>query len=310
MLTKVEGQTSRLWTLGHVLRRCHQANIAIWTSAFGSAPTAPQYAVLSVVAAVPEADMQLVGAIAGLEKTTLTGVTHRLERDGWVQRTPDARDLRRRRLTLTEPGRLALQQTAASAAAAHAEFLSPIAASDHDRLRRHLRDLGRVAFDQPPSAEAAGIWRELMTAPGHLIRRAQQAHAAHWLAEFGQGLTGPQYAVLRVLAVDGETTHTRLGELAALDKATLSGVVDRLVRRGLLSSRPDAFDRRSRLLTLTDAGKELEHSARPRVRRVQTQTAAPIAEVDRPWLWDALEQLAFRAEAAHVDLDGLSVDAR
>lgn len=299
---------SRFWTLGHVLRRCHQANIAVWTAAVG-APTAPQNAVLAVVAETDGADMQFVGAVAGLEKTTLTGVARRLERDGWIERRPDPRDRRRQLLALTGPGRAVLDRTAPLAARAQAEFLAPVPARDHERLTRHLRELGRVSPAPPPGAGlAAAAWRRLTATPGHLIRRAQQAHTAHWLAEFGQELTGPQYAVLRVTGLTGETTHGRLGEIAALDKATLSGVVDRLSRRGLLAARPDPDDKRARRLSLTDAGREVEESARPRVRRVQTQTAAPVAEDDRLWLQDRLERLAFRSGAPEIDLDDLAVD--
>lgn len=300
---------SRTWTLGHVLRRCHQADVATWSATVGPVPTAPQYAVLTVVAAMKDPDMQLVGAVAGLEKTTLTGVARRLERDGWLARRQDPDDRRRHLLTLTASGAVALDQIAPLAAAARAEFLAPVPPETHERLTRHLRELGRVPALPPPGINvAAAAWERLTTTPGHLIRRAQQAHTACWLAEFGQELTGPQYAVLRVVAVQGETTHTRLGELAGLDKATLSGVVDRLVRRRLLSTSTDPSDRRARRLALTDAGREVERSARPRVRRVQTQTAGPVASSDRPWLQDVLEQLCYRATAPAIDLDDFGVE--
>ncbi|MFI8090693.1 MarR family winged helix-turn-helix transcriptional regulator [Streptomyces sp. NPDC086080] len=300
---------SRFWTLGHLLRRCHQAYIAIWGTTCGQVPTAPQYAVLSVVAETNGADMQLVGAVAGLEKTTLTGVARRLERDGWIQRHQDPRDRRRHLLALTGSGRLALRQTDPLAATAQADFLAPVPARDHERLMRHLRELSRVSSAPPLGAETAGAaWQRATTTPGHLIRRAQQTHTAHWLGEFGQELTGPQYAVLRMVGLQGETTHSRLWELAALDKATLSVVVDRLVRHGLLAALPDPSDKRVRRLALTDAGRDLERSARPRVRRVQRQTAEPVAEGDRLWLLGVLERLAFRSGAPEIDLDDLAVD--
>ena len=112
-----------------------------------------------------------------------------------------------------------------------------------------------------------------------------------------------------MVGLQGDIAHSRLGELAALDKATLSGVVDRLVQRRLLLTWPDRYDKRVRRLALTDAGRELERSARSRVRRVQTRTAEPVAEGDRPWLQGVLEQLAFRPGAPEIDLDDLAVDA-
>ncbi|MCL2583697.1 MAG: MarR family transcriptional regulator, partial [Streptosporangiales bacterium] len=188
---------SRFWTLGHVLRRCHQANIAAWSAAVGPVPTAPQAAVLSALAETDGADMQFVGTVASLEKTTLTGVARRLERDGWIRRQEDPRDRRRHLLALTTAGRVALGQTMPLAARAGTGFLAPVPAADHARLTRHLRELGRVSPEPPPGiALGETAWQRLTATPGHLIRRAQQAHTAHWLAEFGQDLTGPQYAVL------------------------------------------------------------------------------------------------------------------
>lgn len=301
---------SRFWTLGHVLRRCDQVSVAIWAATCGPAPTAPQYAVLTVVAAMGGGDMQTVGSVAGLEKTTLTGVAQRLERDGWLQRRQDPRDRRRHVLTLTSAGAVALRQTASMAETAHQEFLAPVALADRERLSRHLRDLGRVARPQPGVSLDQEAWERMTSSAGHLIRRAQQAHTACWLAEFGQELTGPQYAVLRMVSLQGPMTHARLGELAALDKATLSGVVDRLIHRGLLAARPAPHDRRARQLSLTATGHAVELSARPRVRRVQLRTAEPVVEEDRAWVQAVLERLAFRSGEPEIDLDDLAIDAR
>lgn len=288
------GEVTRARMLGHLLRRCHQVNTSVWTATFGPTLTAPQYAVLSVVAAADDSDMQTVGALAALDKATMTGVVRRLEANGWIRRAKDPGDRRRHTLALTPSAEMALTQTSTLVQLAREEFLAPVPERDRARLMAHLRQLARVDETPPPGLHAGRSWGSLVGTPGHLIRRAQQVHTAQWSAEFGQELTTPQFAVLRMLRTTGDLVQSRLGELVALDKATLSGVVDRLVRRGLVVSAPGRSDRRSRVVGLTEAGGALERAALPRAEQVQEQTAEPVPLADRAWLNDALEALAFR----------------
>lgn len=280
--------------IGHLLRRCHQANTAIWTATVGSSLTPPQYAVLVVVGAVSDGDMQTVGAVAALDKATMTGVVRRLEANGWLRRAKDPADRRRHTLALTASASMAIGQSSALARQAREEFLAPVPAIERERLMRHLRQLARVQ-DLPAADEDVDAARErLMATAGHLVRRAQQVHTAQWSAEFGQELTSAQFMVLRMLRETDEAAQSRLGERAALDRATMSGVVERLVRRGLVVSAPDHADRRTRLLSLTAAGSDLLQTALPRAEAVQRQTVEPVPEQDRAWLQDALGRLAFR----------------
>ncbi|WP_269214989.1 MarR family winged helix-turn-helix transcriptional regulator [Nocardioides sp. cx-173] len=286
-------------TLGQLLHRCHQVNTAIWTRTFGPTLTAPQYAVLSVVAESETHDMQTVATIGALDKATMTGVVRRLEAGGWIRRARHPDDGRRQTLALTPSAELVLSQTLDLVAAAREELLAPVPTEDHARATEGLRRLAR-ADEVPPhlTPDVEPAWAKVGSSPGHLIRRAQQVHTSQWSAEFGQELTAPQYAVLRTLSTAGESRQTRLVELIALDKATLSGVIDRLARRGLVVSRPDPADRRSRLVALTDAGRALNEAALPRAERVQAQTTAPVPPAERAWLDHVLELLAFRGEAS------------
>jgi DNA-binding MarR family transcriptional regulator len=71
------------------------------------------------------------------------------------------------------------------------------------------------------------------------------------------GLTGPQRTALRLV---GLSPGISSGELAAelhLHPSTLTGVLERLVRRGLLERKADPFDARRALLRLTPAGAKL-----------------------------------------------------
>jgi MarR family transcriptional regulator, lower aerobic nicotinate degradation pathway regulator len=69
---------------------------------------------------------------------------------------------------------------------------------------------------------------------------------------------GPtQWYVLHRLVNVGPTLQRDLSRLLGVERATLSGVVATLVRKGLVDQHPDATDQRQRRLSITDAGRDL-----------------------------------------------------
>ncbi len=69
---------------------------------------------------------------------------------------------------------------------------------------------------------------------------------------------GPtQWYVLHRLVNVGPTLQRDLSQLLKIERATLSGVVATLVRKGLVTQTPDAVDQRQRVLSITDAGRTL-----------------------------------------------------
>ena len=76
------------------------------------------------------------------------------------------------------------------------------------------------------------------------------------LAEFN--LTVSQFAALRALqGFDEGCTMTEIAEAARQISATMTGIVDRLVERGVIARHRDSEDRRSVYITLTEAGTKL-----------------------------------------------------
>ena len=69
---------------------------------------------------------------------------------------------------------------------------------------------------------------------------------------------GPtQWYVLYHLVHDGPTMQRDLSLLLRIERATLSGVVTTLVRKGFVLQTPDAVDQRQRVLSITAAGRKL-----------------------------------------------------
>ena len=70
-------------------------------------------------------------------------------------------------------------------------------------------------------------------------------------------LGSTQWYVLYQLANKGPTMQRDLVRMLQIERATLSGVVATLVRKGLVDQAPDSEDQRQRMLRITRAGKNL-----------------------------------------------------
>ena len=71
------------------------------------------------------------------------------------------------------------------------------------------------------------------------------------------GLTPPQYSVLSVAAAQPGLPGAELGRDCMLTPQATSEIISLLAAAGLLERRPDARDRRLRLMVVTEAGRDL-----------------------------------------------------
>ena len=77
-----------------------------------------------------------------------------------------------------------------------------------------------------------------------LAKAYQKAHGRFKDLLKPYGLTNLQHLVLEGLWYEAGQTAAELGKLLVMDKATLSGVLERLSEAGWIEKRPDAEDRR------------------------------------------------------------------
>lgn len=139
---------------------------------------------------------------------------------------------------------------------------------------------------------------DLDTMPGHLIRRAQQAHQALFAEACGAfDLTSVQYAALAAIRGNPDVDATRLSALIAFDRSTIADVLARLESKGWVLRHPSRKDRRVKLLRLSPDGTALLEQVDPLVREVQERLLAPLDPGDR----DTLMRLLTRLVAVHGD---------
>ncbi|HZD02552.1 MAG TPA: MarR family transcriptional regulator [Actinomycetes bacterium] len=139
---------------------------------------------------------------------------------------------------------------------------------------------------------------ELVSAPGHLIRRLAQIHTAVFAEEVGDPrLTSPQFAVLDVLANEGGVDQITLCRVAGIDRSTTAELVNRLVERGLVERRRSRADARRNLVRLSLAGRELHRQLLPDVARVGERLLAPLADHERHDLVRLMQRLVLSHHA-------------
>ena len=71
------------------------------------------------------------------------------------------------------------------------------------------------------------------------------------------GLTGPQVTAIKLLEGFGDLSLSALSERMSAKNSTITGLVDRLEREGLVERVRSASDRRVTLIRLMDRGREL-----------------------------------------------------
>ena len=99
------------------------------------------------------------------------------------------------------------------------------------------------------------------------------------------GLTPPQYAVLHLLWEQDERPFKDLADFMVCSRATITGIIDTLERKGLVERKTNPEDRRSLLATLTDKGRNMQQRT-PVLENIYNTCCAGLSPI-------VLQQLSF-----------------
>lgn len=120
---------------------------------------------------------------------------------------------------------------------------------------------------ESPALAAVDAWRRV----GELLEleRCRTATVAREL-----DLSAAQLLALRALKPEQPLPMGRLAGALECDKGNVTGIVDRLERRGLVERRPVEHDRRIKVLALTDEGVRLQAEIEARLQTPPESFAA------------------------------------
>ena len=74
------------------------------------------------------------------------------------------------------------------------------------------------------------------------------------------GLTGPQSAVLRLLVNNGSMSSAEVSRRLYVTPSNVTGIIDRLQKKGYVARNRKEGDRRVALITLTESGRQLSQT--------------------------------------------------
>jgi DNA-binding MarR family transcriptional regulator len=114
-------------------------------------------------------------------------------------------------------------------------------------------------------------------------------------------LTGPQLICLREIRRQGGVNPGSLARSVSLSPATVTGIIDRLEMRGLVTRERRSRDKRQVLVQLTDAGADLLWRTPPPLQERFVERLEALDDDERASLAAALERVVELMDAADID---------
>ncbi|WP_111731749.1 MarR family winged helix-turn-helix transcriptional regulator [Roseovarius amoyensis] len=139
------------------------------------------------------------------------------------------------------------------------------------------------------------------------ILRATDAYARE-LAQ-SAGLTAVQFRALQLIAETGQITATRIAQRMLISQATVTALVDKLVRKGLVTREKSSTDRRQTNIILTELGRATVDNAPDPLQQQFVKRFEALEDWEQSMLVASLERVALMLNAADLDVAPL-LDSR
>ena len=125
----------------------------------------------------------------------------------------------------------------------------------------------------------------------HVIRVIYQEHTAQW-SNVMPTLTKPQYAVLESLDANGPLDQVSLGEASAIKRGTLTDMLARMERKGLIQRSPSLHDARQKQVEITDDGLRMLAMARLAADKVNQDLTRYLTSNENQELLSLLQKIS------------------
>lgn len=110
------------------------------------------------------------------------------------------------------------------------------------------------------------------------------------------GITYSQFRVLNCLWKKGESTQKQIHEIIAVKPSTLTGIIDILVKKGLVERRISSEDERFKKISLTQEGIELKGKSWETINYFDSIVGETLSEEEIKIVLNALKKLSVRID--------------
>lgn len=129
--------------------------------------------------------------------------------------------------------------------------------------------------------------------PAHIIRKVhQRATTCFQQVMAGEDLTPTQFAALATILRHGEVSQNHLGRLTAMDPSTISLVVRKLRKLGLVTRGTSTTDQRMVIITLTDKGVDYTLDRLAKSNEAGSRLLAPLSAAEQALLLELLQRIS------------------
>ncbi|WP_397543848.1 MarR family transcriptional regulator [Roseovarius salis] len=131
------------------------------------------------------------------------------------------------------------------------------------------------------------------------ILRATDSYARD-LAQ-SAGLTAVQFRALQLIAERGHCTATEISQRMLVSQATVTALVDKLVRKGMVTREKSRTDRRQTNITLTEQGRATVDNAPDPLQQQFVKKFEALEDWEQSMIVASLERVAAMLNAADID---------
>lgn len=131
------------------------------------------------------------------------------------------------------------------------------------------------------------------------IIRAIDLRSRHLVTKYG--LTGPQLSLLKELSKQQDCSVSQLTRAIHLSQATVTGILDRLEKRGLIARHRSEQDKRCVQVVMTDLGEKILADAPPLLQEEFTRQFSKLEDWEQAQILSSLQRIGSMMEAKHLD---------
>lgn len=131
------------------------------------------------------------------------------------------------------------------------------------------------------------------------VTRAIDLHSKHLMKT--AGLTAPQMLILQTLRDQGDAIISDVANQISLSQATVTSILDRLEKRGLVMRERSRQDKRKVFACLTEAGNDLIRNAPTPLQDYFIRQFSDLQDWEQTQIISALQRVAHMMDAQHID---------